>query len=122
MIPGINILNLALSVIGRQFFDYYAYVSRTPNENGIDVTNYALPLNMSGSAQPVPRHLYAEYGLDWQKNYWTFYVSIDVIDVNRDVSGDQFFFNGKVFQCESITPWFQIDGWTAVLCIEVPNA
>ncbi|ASG88408.1 phage collar protein [Salmonella enterica] len=122
MIPGSNLLNLALSVIGSQALEYHAFTGRQTNAAGYDVAEYAEPMPVVGSFQPVPRTQYANLGLDYQKTYWNFYVSADVIDVARDVSGDQFAFDGLRYQCESITPWRSIDGWNAVLCAEIGSA
>lgn len=122
MIPGSNLLNLALSVVGAQTLAYFAYTGRQTNAAGYDVTTYADPVDISGSFQPVPRAQYSNLGLDYQKTYWNFYVSADVLDVARDVSGDQLAFEGLRYQCESITPWRAIDGWNAVLCVEIGRA
>lgn len=122
MIPGSNILQAALQVIARSSFCYYAFESRTPNAVGQDVTTYAAPVTLQGSVQPVPRSLYQQYGLDFQRNYVNVYVSQTVLDVTRDVSGDQILFNGRTYQCVSVTPWSAIDGWSAVLCVQVPSA
>ncbi len=116
MIPGANILNMALTIIAKQTVQYYAYASRSLNVVGQEVTVYADVVNMVGSWQPVPRKLYMQYGLDLQKDYFTFYTSNDVLDVTRDVSGDQIAFMGKRFQVESNNDWFQLDGWKGVLC------
>ncbi|OWK42193.1 phage collar protein [Fimbriiglobus ruber] len=112
---------MALSVIGKSSFTYLAFASRTPNQIGQDVTKYESPVPLQGSVQPVPRSLYQQYGLDFQRNYINVYVSRAVLDVTRDVSGDMIEFNGNSYQCLSITPWAAIDGWSAVLCIQVPN-
>lgn len=121
MIPGTNILNQALRVLGKQSFDYYAFVSRTPNSIGQDIATYANPVTSQGSVQAVPRSLYQLYGLDLQKNYINVYVSQAVLDVTRDVSGDQVVFNGHRYQCLSVTAWSAMDGWNAVLCVQIPN-
>jgi hypothetical protein len=121
MIPGANILSMALSVIGRSSFSHLAFASRTPNEIGQDVTKYDAPVTLQGSVQPVPKNLYQQYGLDFQREYINVYVSKDVLDVTRDVSGDMIEFNGNSYQCLSITPWVAIDGWSAVLCVQVPS-
>jgi hypothetical protein len=113
---------MALSVIGRSSFSYLAFASRTPNAIGQDITNYARPVTLQGSVQPVPRSLYQQYGLDFQRNYINVYVSKAILDVTRDVSGDMIVFNGNSYQCVSTTPWAAIDGWVAVLCVQVPTA
>jgi hypothetical protein len=117
MIPGSNLLNMALSVINTQTVQYYKAKSRTLNAVGQYVTSYDDPINVAGSFQPVPRTLYEKYGLDLQKDYFTFYVSQDLIDIQRDVSPDQIVFNSKTYQCLSANDWFEMDGWVGILCV-----
>jgi len=119
MIPGQNILNMAFTMIAKQTITYYQFISRSPNSVGQDVTIYAAGISMTGSFQPVPRKLYREYGLDLQKRYSTFYTSNNLLDINRDVSGDQIAFNGRRFQVQSDNDWFAQDGWKGVLCIDL---
>lgn len=119
MIPGANILSMAQRIIAKQCFQYYAFQARTPNDIGQYVVTYAPPVTFSGSVQPVPRELYDRYGLDFQRSYVNVYLQRNVIDVARDVSGDQIVFNGATYQCLSKTPWDAIDGWDAVLCVLV---
>jgi hypothetical protein len=118
-IPGQNLLNMALSIIARQSLNYYRFSGRTLNSIGQDVTIYDTPVILVGSWQPVPRQLYQAYGLDLQKDYFTFYSSNNILDVTRDVSGDQIAFNGQRYQCESNNDWFQLDGWKGVLCVHI---
>lgn len=119
MIPGSNLLNMAFQIIAKQTVIYYQYASRITNAIGYEVTTYESGVTLSGSFQPVPRSLYSQYGLDLQKSYFTFYVSKNILDLERNVSGDQISFNGSRFQCESNVEWFNIDGWTSVLCVEI---
>lgn len=119
MIPGQNLLNMCLTVIAQQTIQYYQFVSRTPNAVGQDVTTYASVINLVGSWQPVPRKLYRIYGLDLQKDYFTFYTSNNLLDITRDVSGDQISFMGRRYQVESDNDWFQLDGWKGVLCVDL---
>jgi len=123
MIPGSNLLKTALSLIAPQSIIYYKANGRALNNIGQDVTTYDTALVVRGSFQPVPRRLYQSYGLDFQKSYFTFYASVDVIDLQRDVSADQIAFKGARYQCESANDWFAMDGWTGVLCalITSPN-
>lgn len=119
MIPGQNILNMALSVIGRQEFLYRRFLKRATDEYGIDQAQYAEPITVSGSVQPVARSLYTFLGLEFTKSYWNFFLPRAVMDVKRDASGDQFDFCGKTYQVISRTPWASIDGWDQVLCVEL---
>ena len=122
LIPGGNLLNQAFRLIGRQSFKYYKFKSRTPNTIGQDVTSYHPATLIQGSVQPVPRKLIEEYGLDLQANYLLFYISLDMLDVARGVAGDQIVFNNRTFNCLSETDWFPMDGWTAILAVQVPAA
>ncbi len=120
-VPGSNLLNRAMQLLGKQSFSYYAFSARAPMANGVLVPFYSAPVTLTGSIQAVPRRLYEIYGLDLQKYYYTVYVSQNVLDVARDVSGDQIMFNSLRLQCESKTDWFAMDGWDAILAVQVPN-
>ncbi len=122
MIPGANLLKTALSVIASQSVEYYAFTTRALNSIGNYVPVYADPIILRGSFQPVARNLYQAYGLDFQKTYYTFYSSVDVLDIIRDTSSDKLGFNGEIYQVESSNDWFAVDGWTGVLAVRIPNA
>lgn len=121
MIPGSNILDMAFRVIATSGVQYYQYVSRSINSVGLWESVYALPIKIWGSFQPVERRLYAELGLDLNKKYAHLFVPNNVLDVNRDVSGDQMIFQGEKYQCESSEPWYGLDGWTDILMVKVPS-
>ena len=114
-----NLLQDALDVIGRQTFLYYQFMGRTTNSIGIDVAARSPAVTVTGSFQPVPRTLYAVMGLDLQKYYAQFFVPQNVIDIERDSSGDQFAYNGKLFQVESRTDWHGVNGWVSLLAVQV---
>ncbi len=112
-----NLLNTAVKLTGTQAFTYYKYAGRIDNGIGQDITQYNPPIQIRGQVQAVPRNLYEMYGLDLQKTYLTFYVSKDILDLQRDVSGDQIQFAGSIYKCESETDWRAINGWTGVLAV-----
>lgn len=118
-VPGMNLLNMALTVIQQQTVSYYQYTTRVLNSVGQYQTTYAAARDIVGSWQPVPRNLYPIYNLDLQKSYFTFYTSNNVIDVTRDVSGDQIVYKGRRFQVESNNDWYQEDGWKGMLCVDI---
>lgn len=119
MMPGGNILGMALRVIKRQSFLYYKFKGRETNDIGLDVAAYHPPIPLTGSIQPVPRHLYQNLGLEFQRNYWNFFLERATLDIERDVSGDQMEYDRKRFNCISRTPWASVDGWDQVLCVQV---
>jgi hypothetical protein len=118
-IPGQDLLKMALTMIYRQALTYYKALGRTENSLGQYVTTYAQGIVMTGSWQPVPRQLYMQYGLDLQKDYYTFYTCNNVLDLDRDISADQVAFNGQLFQVESDNDWYALDGWKGVLCVHI---
>lgn len=122
MIPGINLLSLAQTVIASQTVSYFVNTGRSNNAIGMLVATFADPVPVAGSFQPFPREKYEIYGLDFNRSYFNFYVSRNVIDLQRNIAGDQLEFQGKRYQCVSKTPWVGIDGWDAVLCVEIENA
>lgn len=120
MIPGSNLLKTALTVIAPQTVAYYQTTGRSVNDIGEYVTAYAAPVNINGSFQAVPRSVYEQYGLDFQKNYSIFYTNSNLIDVQRNVSPDKIVFNSKDYICESANAdWFSVDGWKGILCVLV---
>jgi hypothetical protein len=124
-IPGENLLSVALTVISSQEVLYYQFIGRTLNVQGVYVSNFANPAIevWEGSVQPVNRSVYAERGLEFEKNYVTWFLPyIDAIDLVRDESGDQFEFNGKRYQLKGKTDWFSQDGWNELLAIEIGPA
>lgn len=121
-VPGSNLLSQALRLITAQSIVYKAYASRTLTDIGTYVAIYATGTRIKGSVQPVPRQLMENLGLDMQRNYVNIFVSQAVVDIRRDVTGDQFIFGRTIYEAMSITPWERIDGWNQVLAVEVPRA
>lgn len=121
-VPGSNLFRAASRLIRPTPVMYYPYVSRTQNAAFQWVATYGTPFELEASVQAVDRNSYVEYGLDFQKNYVRIYVSEDVIDIERDSSGDKFTWNGKAYQIESQNTWFAMDGWASTLAVEVGRA
>lgn len=119
MIPGQNLLNMASRLIAFQGLIYYHYLGRTQNSVGQDVAQYSLGVKVIGSFQPVPRTLYEALGLDFNRSYYIFYSSNNIVDLGRNVAGDQIAFNGQRYQCEANNDWYQIDGWKGCIFVHI---
>ncbi len=113
-----NLLNAALSLTGSQSFQYIQYIGRVDNGIGQDIAQYAAPIQLYGNVQAVPRNLFEVYGLDFQSQYLMFYVSRQILDVERDVSGDTIQYANAKYQCKSQTDWNAQNGWTAVIAVK----
>jgi hypothetical protein len=122
MIPGSNLLKIALRVIAKQTVSYEAAISRTTNAAGLWVTSYAAPVPLSGSFQPIDRSYYLQYGLDFTKYYANWYdPSGTVKDVQRNTAGDRITYAGSKFTALSSTDWTAPDGWNGTLFVRVPT-
>lgn len=123
-VPGSNLLLEALEVLAPIEVEYYRDLGeRTTTDTGMYVTVFAaMVLVCEGQIQPIQREKYSNLGLDLAKNYVTWFVAQDVIDVQRNCSGDQLVFGGKRYQLVNQTNWSLIDGWCYAQCVEIGNA
>lgn len=123
MIPGSNLLKMALKVIGSQTVQYIQYLGRVENSAGFLVSTYAEPVPLTGSFQPVPRQYFAQMGLDYNKSYAMLYDPNGTIkDLDRDRSGDYIEFADARYEAMSSTDWTPIDGWNGTLFVKLlPN-
>ncbi len=119
-VPGSDLLSEAFAVIDTVEVIYRKYKSRALNDLGFWVAEYEEDVYAEASVQVPDRTTYQQFGLDFQKNYMTLYLSLDAIDLSRDVSGDQFILtDGILYQLESSVPWYDYDGWVCLTVVEV---
>lgn len=122
-VPGGNLLALALSVQGTQIVKWYRNTGRTTNAVGKDVAEYADPVDVRGSFQPMNRAQVMRNGFDLQKTYATLYGSEPFKPMGRDLSGDKFTFSGSKYQAVTDIDWTAQDSWDAVTLVRVgPDA
>ena len=122
MIPGSNLLAQALTVIAPTQCLHWATTGRTLNSIGQWIVTYAEPVNIWASVQAVPRKVYRELGLDFQKSYVQFYSVTLITDLTRDTAGDLLEWNGRRYQLESKNDWKAIDGWAGVVGVDIGEA
>lgn len=130
IIPGSNLLKLALSVQGSQTVNWFQFASQKSGPTGLNEVTYNAPQTVTlGSVQPVPRNRYDAYGLDREAKYVTWFVpNVNAQSVSRgpDKSGDVIEYpinkNGTLiagvsrrYQLVGDTPWLSSDSWTYAL-------
>lgn len=120
MVPGSNLLSMALSAIQPQTIAHHAWTGRTVDDAGEYVTAYADPVDIEGSMQAVNKKLYQTLGLNLAKNYAQLYTSANVRPTSRDRSGDLMEYASRWWLAESDMDWSAQDGWRKLLCVEVP--
>lgn len=121
-VPGSNLLNLALSVQGRQVVQWFQATGRAPNSVRELVTTYVDAIDVPGSFQPKNRAWAQSHGLELGKTYAMFYASEPMKSVARDLSGDKFVFGGANWQSVGDVNWFAQDGWESVLLVQTGPA
>lgn len=128
MIPGSDLLSLALGVIDSQEVRYYKYLGKGTAATGRDVPTYAEGVDIEdGSVQAVPRKNYTFSGLDFNKTYVNWFVPAEVLgiqvqDIERDVAPDRIDWDGLKYQVISLTPWNGQDGWVEATCERIGSA
>jgi hypothetical protein len=120
-IPGANLLSIAARVLRFETLGHRAFVSRSTNSAGEFISTFADSVGILGSVQPVSRKLYQELGLNLAKNYVMLYTSASVAPTERGREGGLVTFGGKTWQAESAHNWAAVDGFTRLLCVEVPS-
>lgn len=118
-IPGVNLMNLALSVIGTKQVTWRQFHARTQNALGNWVVQYKPDQILTGSWQSDPTDRVKELGYDSSKNYRRFYVSAPVEGVNRGASPDLLITDGRKYEVVSTDDWSVQDGWVAILCVDI---
>ena len=123
MIPGMNLLNMALTMIAQQSVMHYRYLDRVLNDAGEFVTGFAEPVEIEGcSVQAVDRSKYDEMGLDVTKRYYTWFAPTSIQDPGRNISGDQIEWGGMRLEVQGDTPWYNLDGWDSALVLYIGPA
>lgn len=119
MIPGANLLRMALAAQGQQFALWHRATGRELNAIGQWVTSYAAPILISGSIQATPKTAFAANGLDYQKNHITCFFDINASVIQRGESGDQLTYAGRRWQFVGNTDWRAQDGWEELHAVDI---
>lgn len=122
MIPGANLFLRAIRLITPTQIQYLKFLSRSVNSARLQVPVFADPISITASVQAVNRNKYQELGLDFQKKYIKIFTQTDIVDLGRDTSGDRIVFNGRLYELNSETDWFAMDGWSSCLAVDVGPA
>lgn len=119
IVPGSNLLAIALTVIAPQQIVLSRATGRTQNAIGEWVTTYAPQVPIEGSWQPVDQTKYEALGLDLTKKYYMFFTSERIESIARGESPDLAERNGRKYSTVSDTPWNDVDGWQSAMFVDI---
>jgi hypothetical protein len=122
MVPGSNLLAIALTVIAPQQITLYRTTGRVENAIGEWVTTYAPGFPVEGSWQPVDQTKYEALGLDLSKKYFMFYASERIEAITRGQAPDLAERNGRKYSTVSDNPWNDVDGWQSAMFVDIGAA
>ena len=117
----LNILSSTQTVIGTQDYQVKKSLGRTRNDAGFFATEFARPLEMKGSVQPVNSKQYKDMGLDFKKAYIKIYDTELIKTLNRNKNADQIIYDGFLWHVAEDTNWFLSGGWNYVLCVRLES-
>ena len=122
MIPGINLLNMALIAIAPQYGQWLRFAGNTTNSQGQDIPAYYPPVDIVGSFQSTDAKTIQELGLDTTAKYRTLYTSHPIAITDRSTSPDLLLFYGRKYQVAGEIDWIMQDGWRAVVLVDIGEA
>lgn len=123
IVPGGNLLNLALSVIQPQAVKWYVYTGKGTNAEMMPVSIFAPPVDIVGSLQPVSVERKTMMGLSLGTSYAMLYATGAHAVLTRDNASDQFGYAGRRYEITDRTNWSAQDGWDGCLLTDIgPDA
>lgn len=122
MIPGINLLNIAMRSIQPQTVVWYKWLGNTQTADGFDVPAYDGGTEITGSFQPVEARVAREMGFDTQKQYRSMPTSNPLESLRREGSIDYVTFNGRKYEYAGEKDWYAQDGWKRIFFVDAGPA
>lgn len=119
LVPGGNILNVALGAVRAQLVGYRAWQSRAPSAAGTLVNTYADRATIAGSIQPIGRTRAQMMGLDLSKSYAMLYAPGGQSPVSARRGADRFDYGGRQYDAVNQDDWVNQDGWNGLLLVDV---
>ncbi len=119
LVPGSNLLRLAHRLISWQDVTYFRTTGRTLNAAKQWVAEYDAGTKLQCSIQAIDRNTYINMGLDFNVLAVNIFAPLDLVDVERDSSGDQFEYNGDRYKMANGQNWFEQDGWATCMAVRI---
>lgn len=115
MIPGVNLLNIALTAIAPQPGQWLRFTGNTTNSQGQDIPSYADPVTVTGSFQSIDAETIQQMGLNVTARHRVFYTTSPIEVTDRSTSPDLLIFYGRIYQASGEIDWIKQDGWRGIV-------
>lgn len=122
MVPGLNLLSIALGAITPESGEWIRFIGNTTNSQGQDIPAYDLPVPITGSFQSTDAQTVQQMGLDVTAKHRTLYTESQVSIVDRSTSPDLLVFYGRKYQVVGELDWINQDGWKGIVLVDIGAA
>lgn len=121
MVPGSNLLNMALGVIQPTAnVTYQEYVGKGENEFGTTVPQYGPEKPLIGvSVQPMSKQQVKQTGLELNRSYIQIWSTTNVQGGYRGRENDIIVWAGYKWQVMPDSDWMIQDGWTRIVAVKL---
>lgn len=117
-----NVLAKALPLVNKiaaaHDFEYRTYIGDTVNEFGVVTPSYSEWKWCEGSVQPQDSALMDFEGTEPAHRGILVWACIDFNTADIQEHGDQVRWNGRIFNCDRCTNWYDANGWHTFACSE----
>ena len=114
-----NLQALASAVIPQQAVLHHRCIGNVTNDMGYNVPNYAAPVEITGSFQPMTAQDATKLGLDFRQVNATFYTSASVALAGKGTQPDRIEYGGKLYDVIGVTDFKAQDGWAQYILVAV---
>lgn len=126
MIPGINLLNIALGAIQAQGTAgdmlWFKFAGNTVSDSGRQIPVFDEGLPIIGSFQPTEARVIQQLGLEMQKTYRTLITSNPIDSLKRENSPDYLTYLGRKYSVAGDRDWYFQDGWKRIFFVDIGPA
>lgn len=121
IVPGSNLLNMALGVIQPTAnVTYQEYMGKAENEFGTTVVQYGPEKPILGaSVQPMSKQQIKQTGLELNKSYIQIWTINSVQGGYRGRENDLIVWAGYKWQVMPDSDWMIQDGWTRIVAVKL---
>jgi len=114
----INVLNVALNVLGSQDVGFRRYLNTTITDDGIREDTFAPAITVKGAAQQMSSALVQKLKLDSNKQHMKFWLPADVTMVEPPKGNDVIIYNGYNWAIIEQEDWYNYNGWVGVVAVK----